>query len=89
VAVKLSQAGPIGFLVPVGLFPFIGHLPRPKVPCRLMEVPVGYRGEVVYFMVLLLFVIPFTRRKLMGLEEPLASLCHFKTLARISLSIIM
>ena len=45
--VKLSQVGLIGFFTHVGLFSFVGHLPRSKDPRQLMEVPVRYRGGVI------------------------------------------
>ena len=87
--VKLSQVGPVGFITPIGLFSLVGHLPRSKVPCWVIEAPVGYHGGVIDFMVSLLFVLPSTHRKLMGTEEPLASLCHFKSLTRTSLTIVV
>ena len=74
--VKLSQAGPVG------------HLPRPKVPRQLMEPPVEYCGGVVDLM---MFAAFWSSRlltgSLTGMEEPSGSLCHFKSLARTSLSV--
>ena len=85
--VKLSQVGLVDFFAPVSLFSLVGHLPCSKVPHRLMEVPIGYCGGVVGFMVFATF---WSSRLLTGslssTEEPSGSLCHFKSLARTSLS---
>ena len=85
--VKLSQARPIGFFALASLFSLIGHLPRPKVPCRLMEAPVGFRGGIIGPMVFVAFWSShLLTGSLMGMKEPSSSLCHFKFLARTSLS---
>ena len=85
--VKLSQARPIGFFALASLFSLIGHLPRPKVPRRLMKAPIGYRGVIVGLIV---FVAFWSSRlltgSLTGTKEPSSSLCHLKFLARTSLS---
>lgn len=72
--VKLSQARLVGLFNPVGLFTSVGHLLRLSIPVGLWRCLSGIVvRSSVYDAVT--FSIPYMHIKLMGLWEPLASLC--------------